>query len=118
MSDTPSVFRQITRTARKKHKCCECRRPIEPGSKYQYSSGVWDGSASDFNQCIACSLVFAAAGDVSDYDEMPCFGGLSEWLGNYFHQGYDREQSIRDIARDLKVREEVIDYALNGRFSS
>jgi len=118
MSDAPSVFRQITRTARKEHKCCECRRVIEPGSKYQYSSGIWDGSAHDFKQCINCSLVSNAAAAVSDEDELPEFGALSEWLGNYFHQGYSREQSIRGISRDLKLREELVIYALNGRFSS
>lgn len=118
MSDAPSAFRQITRTARKVHKCCECRRLIPTGTKYTYSSGIWDGSPSNFKQCINCSLVFSAAGTVSDYDEQPLFTQLTEWLGNYFHQGYDREQSIRDISRDLNLREEVIDYALNGRFSS
>ena len=117
MSDSPSVFRQITRTARKEHQCCECRRKIEPGSKYQYSSGIWDGSAHDFKQCINCSLVANAAADVSDEDELPEFGALCEWLGNYFHHGYSREQSIHDISRDLKLREELIIYALNGRFS-
>lgn len=118
MSDAPSVFRQITRTARKEHKCYECRRTIEPGSNYQYSFGVWDGSAHGFKQCINCGLVFNAASAVSDEDDLPTFGGLSEWLGNYFHHGYSREESIRDISRDLNLREELVIYALNGRFSS
>ncbi|MGF6559057.1 hypothetical protein [Erwinia aphidicola] len=117
MSDAPSAFRQITRTARKAHKCCECRRVIEPDSKYQCSSGIWDGSAQDLKQCINCSLVANAAAGVSDEDEFPEFGALSDWLGNYFHHGYSREQSIHDIARDLKLREDIVIYALNGRFS-
>lgn len=118
MSDLPAVFRQYTRKAKKEHQCCECRRPIMPGSHYQYSSGIWDGSAHDYKQCLNCSLVFNSATDISDEYDFPCFTGLGEWLGNYFHQGYDRSQSIRDISRDLKLEEEVIEYAFNGRFSS
>lgn len=118
MSDAPSVFRQITRVARKQHSCCECRRPIQAGDKYTYSSGIWDGEPNDFKQCINCSLVFNSAGSVSDHDDQPCFSGLTEWLGNYFHYGYAREQSIRDISRDLDLSERLIEYALNGRFTS
>lgn len=118
MSEAPSVFRQITRTARKEHRCCECLRPILAGTKYTYSSGIWDGEPGDYKQCINCSLVFNAAGAVSDDDEQPLFTQLTEWLGNYFHQGYDREQSIRDIARDLDIPEQIVFYALCGRFSS
>jgi len=118
MCDMPEAFRQITRTARKEHKCCECRRKIPKGTKYTYSSGIWDGTASDFKQCLSCSLVFNSAGSVSDNDEMPLFTQLTEWLGNYFYQGCDREQSVRDISRDLGLDEDVIEYVLNGRFTS
>lgn len=73
MSDAPSAFRQVTRTARKVHKCCECRRQIVVGEKYVYSSGIWSGDPSDFKQCALCNQAFEEATGRSDTDEYPLF---------------------------------------------
>ncbi len=52
--DEPSVCNTRVRTARKQHKCCECRWVIEPGDKYEYTSGVWDGEGMSFKTCLSC----------------------------------------------------------------
>lgn len=117
MSDMPQAFRQIERKARKEHKCCECRQVIAPGDKYVYSSGIWDGEASDYKQCLICGKAMSAAAAISDPDEAPCFTDLNEWMGNYFYHKCDRDESIRAIARDLKMPEEKIRHVIGKRYT-
>lgn len=57
VDEAPSVFSETVRTARKPHKCEECRETIQPGSKYLYESGCWDGSWSSFSTCARCANV-------------------------------------------------------------
>ena len=46
-------------TARKEHKCCECKRTIKKGEKYSYFFGVWyeDGYGKftgAYKTCLEC----------------------------------------------------------------
>lgn len=50
----PDVFREKIRTARKEHKCSECRQPILPGEKYEHVTGLWEGHWGTFKTCSAC----------------------------------------------------------------
>lgn len=52
--DPPTMHSARIRTARKAHKCGECSRQIEPGEKYQYVSGVWDGDFDTKKTCRHC----------------------------------------------------------------
>lgn len=59
--DEPAAaFRQIMRTARKEHRCEECGSGIKVGARYEYTSGIWDGSPSDYKTCARCTLLRAA----------------------------------------------------------
>ena len=40
--------------ARKPHKCCECRREIAPGEKYERTVGKWDGQMDTYLTCSEC----------------------------------------------------------------
>lgn len=51
----PSVFNQKKPRARKRHRCCECRGWIEAGERYEYSWGIWEGSASSYKTCLGCA---------------------------------------------------------------
>lgn len=51
----PECFREVTRTARKQHRCCECRGLITIGTKYQYCSGIWQGDPGDHKTCLPCA---------------------------------------------------------------
>lgn len=44
-------------TAKKDHKCCECRQPIATGSKYEYVFGVWYGDPDTHKTCLDCLSV-------------------------------------------------------------
>ncbi len=50
----PSFYSDFNYTARKTHKCCECRREILPGEKYNYCSGMWDGDFHVYKTCPDC----------------------------------------------------------------
>lgn len=53
--DQWAFLSQSTPKARKSHRCGECRRMIEVGEHYSYTSGLYDGSWSEFHQCEQCA---------------------------------------------------------------
>lgn len=62
-------------TARKRHACCECNRPILPGSEYQRVQGVWDGKWWTFKTHHRCNrvrlaLMSHAAHECLEYGQM------------------------------------------------
>jgi len=75
--ENPSTSREQWRKARKQHTCCECGLTIEPGEKYQYISGIWDGRPGSFKTCTPCAAIrndFCRGGYI--------FGELREQLWN------------------------------------
>lgn len=77
--ERPSAWTRKERVARVRHRCCECDRFIEPGVRYEYCSGVWDGRGSSYHTCMLCS----DARDLleqwaDDSDACPCIemGGM------------------------------------------
>jgi ribosomal protein L37AE/L43A len=117
MSDAPSAFRQVIRTARKEHKCCECGTSIKPREQYAYSSGVWDGEACDFKQCLICFEVSSAASSISDDpDEKPCFSALRDWFANQVCRDFQGQEFVSVFARDMQVVPEKIWHVLGDGF--
>lgn len=45
------------RTARKGHSCCECNRTIEPGERYEYAAGKYDGHFFAEKTCAECAAI-------------------------------------------------------------
>ena len=54
VDDAPQAYKEVTRTARKEHRCEECGSTIVPGERYMYTSGVWDGSPGSHKTCSDC----------------------------------------------------------------
>lgn len=80
--ELPSVYACDTRTARRKHKCCECGLAINPGDTYAYHHGVWEGRGESYKCCIFCEALrkqisMEMAGEWND-DEGIAFGELKE----------------------------------------
>lgn len=44
-------------TARKPHKCCECRRVITVSARYELASGKCDGRIFSATTCLLCSEI-------------------------------------------------------------
>jgi len=74
-------FREVLRTARKEHRCCECHRTILPGEKYEYVSGMWEGKFDTYKTCIDC---------LSIRNQFFCgiweFGGSLEYLSEHISE--------------------------------
>jgi hypothetical protein len=55
--DGPAVCTTVDRVARKVHVCSECGDDIQPGEKYEYVAGLWDGSWSVYKTCWTCCMI-------------------------------------------------------------
>jgi len=75
--DGPSVSSEVTRKARKVHKCGECGRDIHPGERYSYTWGKWEGDISVHKCCAHCEVLRAWLGDV-------CGGWIFGMVGEDF----------------------------------
>lgn len=79
--DQPSCSNQTIRQAVKPHECCECKRVIGVGEKYEVISGMWDGHFSTYKTCKDC---------LSIRDEFFCegyfFGQVLEYLREYLDE--------------------------------
>ena len=53
--DAPKFYNEIKRIARKQHRCCECKRLIQPGEKYQLAKGFWD-EFQEYKTCQHCEV--------------------------------------------------------------
>jgi len=58
LAEQCDVWIETDRKARKQHRCCECREPIEPGEKYIQINSVYDGSASTDRMCSTCRAIW------------------------------------------------------------
>lgn len=54
VDDGPEFYSDTMPTARKEHKCGECREIIRVGEKYEKCVGVWDGSFNTHKTCMPC----------------------------------------------------------------
>ena len=78
MSDyeEPAACVVTTPTARKPHRCCECRGTIRAGEKYELTKGVWDHQGQTFKTCADCAALRKVVH--RGYGEDWYYGGLAE----------------------------------------
>ncbi len=90
-----TVYKQRIVTARKRHRCGECRGPIAAGEQHERVDGLWDGEWETHRTCASCVEIrnhFACGGgwlfgqlwdDLAEnfFPDMraggPCMSGLS-----------------------------------------
>jgi hypothetical protein len=77
--EMPTVFSDCMRTARKEHKCCECRRIIKIGEKYHFAKGCWEGRWAQYKTCEECN---GLRHELKDGWQLPPFGYLDEAADN------------------------------------
>ena len=86
--DPPEFSQEQNVKAKKRQRCDECLRSIEPGESYRKICGKWDGEFLTFKTCHGCidlakrsGVTCWALGDLVDClietDEHP---EISEWL--------------------------------------
>lgn len=51
-----SFFHETFRKARKDHICCECKRVIKKGEKYEYITACWECiGVENYKTCLGCA---------------------------------------------------------------
>jgi len=109
MCEIPTAFSTTTRKAIKRHKCCECKKLIEIGEQYQYSSGIWDSQPDSYKQCLNCYEIMVAAAHVADYsDEGPSFTGLRDWLTEFRYAGSTDREWLDEVAEKIEIAPEKL----------
>jgi hypothetical protein len=53
-ADACLMLASLQRTARKRHQCCECAEPIQPGERYHYDAVVFEGEFYAYKTCAFC----------------------------------------------------------------
>ncbi len=57
---SPDFHTEAVVTARKAHRCTECREVIPAGAQYERTSGKWDGRMETLKTCLPCRDVRSA----------------------------------------------------------
>jgi hypothetical protein len=78
---SPDVYNETERTARKQHRCSECRRDrIRKGDRYFSISGLWDGKWERYRICTRCRWAIRRYNAEVHYDDAIGFTQLWESL--------------------------------------
>lgn len=89
VDDYAETLTKANVTARKEHRCCECRKTIYPGESYEYYKGTFDGDIFVQKTCIDC---------ISVRDTFFCDGFYYEQLWD------DMWEHIRDCAGEISEK--------------
>lgn len=94
IGEAPACYTERIRTARKDHRCSECRRRIRAGEKYKYVSGIWDGYPSSYKTCSRCQVAteahIAAEYNLDGEHCVPILGSLIESIRDCIEPEYLR----------------------------
>lgn len=89
--DSADIYASKVVVAKKVHTCCECGEVIRPGEKYEYASGLWEGSWSHYKTCEICLRI---------REDVCCgkwlFGQLREEIWDAFGLDYVTGQTSDD----------------------
>ncbi len=89
--ELPDALSRVMRKARKAHKCDECGLAIQPGTVYEYVSGIWDGEPSHYKTCEGCQILRAHVREEDGCDEDPPLGMLLEAANEVAHERQPRD---------------------------
>lgn len=106
--DYPEAFSSTTRKARKVHTCCECNTTIGIGEKYQYSSGIWEGTPDNFKQCLNCNNIMENVSSYVTYDDFgndpPYFCELREWFMGFECIDFTGEEFLKGMSETVNIQ--------------
>lgn len=96
------AYRQVTRRARKPHKCCECGGIIKPGERYEHASGVWEWGPDSYKTCADCVYLWGESTQQCGEGYRVHFG-LEEHL--YYHDDAPRLMAAFKATRRARREE-------------
>lgn len=81
-------------TARKDHECCECKKTIKKGQRYQRFDGFWDSWEKDiqsgyesYKTCLECELNWREILELLGEESSHVFSQLEETIKDAFNNG-------------------------------
>lgn len=93
--EIPEFYCHKEPKARKEHRCCECKAPINKGEVHFFVSMKYEGEISTERQHLDC---MNACMEVRSYqDECVYYGGLKEWWAEC--------RMDRSVARDHDLKD-------------
>jgi hypothetical protein len=111
--DTTVVgFHETWRRAYKVHHCCECRGAIQKGDRYQYVSGIWDGTPCSMKTCARCAILrdahVLAEEDLQRIDGVfpscaPEYGRIAKTIGECIREDRRYIEAFRRWRRELSI---------------
>lgn len=102
-ADAPSAFQKTMRLARRDHHCCECHRPIRAGDRYEYASGIWDGSPGSYKTCLRCVRLRSSHLAAEEAGCMAVFGELIQTIGECAREDRGYLKAFRKAFREERV---------------
>lgn len=84
-SEGYEVYRDAHPVARKPHQCIDCFRTIEPGERYHYGCGLYEGDWDSNHQCLRCE---AAALWLTMVCNGWLWGGVREDLAEHWEEDF------------------------------
>lgn len=85
--ESPSIYQETERKARKPHVCYECGSQIFPGERYTVSKGLWEGVFEEYKRCLICQQL------ASKYTGCYCFGDLWVTAGEGLEEQLSKEKA-------------------------
>lgn len=98
---SPECYSEGEHKAAKDHRCNECRRTIQKGTRYFRAQGLFDGAFFTHKMCLRCFGLHEAVGVVERshgcgwHESRPPFGELWESIRDYGAKG------IREIGLEF-----------------
>lgn len=108
--DQPSFYTTGWRTARKLHRCCECRRVITPGERYEHWSGKWSEGMHTYKTCAECQEIRAALYCDSGWTFEQLWEDVQEQLFAEFGLSVDCVDKLTTAAAKTKLQQAWIQW--------
>lgn len=80
--EQPVGYQEITRKARKPHKCGDCKGVIQPKEFYIDISGIWNREPASFKRCTDCKHIRCEIVRETQ-DACMAINHLRSWLMDY-----------------------------------
>lgn len=97
--DGPEWSRSSSPIARSGHVCCECGDHIQPGTRYEYVVGKWDGSVLTFHTCERCADLRASYSAMGFCVSFACL--WDDHLENLIESGASENSRAVRLAREV-----------------
>ena len=99
MSD---FFNQKYVTAKKIHKCEFCGKEIQPGERYSYENGVFEGDFFTRKLCPECNSMLNRFCEENEYGEFS-WDWIEDWIHDLYCYGCDKKENCELVPKQCEL---------------